>query len=126
VKTYQQAAADVVAARIPLRNLHTHHGQPDDYGVDLPGYHDVPRDVYEAAENAWQEKAVDMVANPQDYPRRWAMCETSAGLAFDEAGEVAVFRDGQKVLERLGWEYMGSGGYRVEVEPGTVPDDDAV
>jgi hypothetical protein len=118
--TYEQAIEAVRAAGIPVHNAGPSEGYPDDYGVIMPGYHTVPRHVYEAVERWHGEVQDDMDAYPENYPRRWLVCDTDAGLATDENGEIVSYREGRKALEAAGWEYIGSGGVRVEVDPKSI------
>lgn len=119
--TYEQALAVIRAAGVPTRNAHVTNGDPDDYGVhqlSWAGNH--PRHALEAAERVWQDKAAHMSEHPSEYPRRWLHCETGAGLAEDEHGEIADYPNGRTLLERSGWEYTGSAGYRVEIDPASI------
>lgn len=129
MKTWSEAVADVQKYGIALRNLTVCWGDPEDHGVKGPC---VPRweggrqiiDYTPAEEEAWLDAGLRLVTGEWDPGRRWAYVETSAGLAEDENGEITVYNaalDFQTGLRSLGWEYMGSGGHRVEVDPATAP-----
>lgn len=113
LKPWPEAVADVQRLGIALRNLSVDLGDPEDHGI--------------AEDDEDARLAFDLGEHPS--PRRWAFVETDAGLAEDDAGKIVSYREaiaphgplGANLLKVAGWEYMGSGSYRVEVDPATVP-----
>jgi len=103
----EQALAEIAGAGIPLRNASVDRGDPGDYGVPMwnaDNRHVAGPSCFDFGGPVWAW-------------RRFVFCETGAGLAEDENGDIESYPEERKKLEDLGWHYVGSGGIRVEVYP---------
>lgn len=125
MKTWDEARADVVGLGIWQGNLRVDRGDPEDFGMKAPIDEMVDGRIVEHGlsseeENAYYEADMRLMCGDWETGRRWAYVETSAGLAEDEHGKSVHYPQARE-LEKKGWEYMGSGGYRVEIETATVP-----
>jgi hypothetical protein len=117
---FQTAIRQALAAGIPLHRLRPILGDAYDY-QDHP---DVPKSVEDHGPRggqSWTEANDDILDwIPYLYPeiatRRWVELDDSPG-----ADEYGSFRREASKLEQAGWDYQGSGVYRIEVDPATCP-----
>jgi hypothetical protein len=111
-RPYPQALAEALAAGQHREDISVNCGYAEDYG--LTG--EVARYALVLVDSILLQHDDD-TDSTMPAPRRWLFVETGGGLTHDGGDRMTEGR----ALRGLGWEYVNSGGYRVEVDPATVP-----
>lgn len=120
--TYNEAIATVEAAGIPGRCAYVCAGDAYDY-QDVAGVpQSSPTPLFPGQNSpAWKETNEDVEEwwpTPEVATRRWVTCETILDdVPYTKAGSDRMWN----TFQAAGWEGIGSGGFRIEVDPATVP-----
>lgn len=120
--TYGEAIATVEKAGIPGHCAYVRAGDAYDY-QDVAGVPQSSPTPLFPGENspAWKEtnEAVEeWEPTPEVATRRWVWCETILDeVRLTKAGFTLAYG----TFDAAGWESIGSGGFRIEVVPATVP-----
>lgn len=122
--TYNEAIATVEAAGIPGRCAYVTAGDAYDYqdvaGVPLSRPAPLFPDVNSQAWKETNEAVEEWWPTPEVATRRWVTCET----LLDELYPITNEQSDRmwNTFQAAGWESIGSGGFRMEVDPATVPE----